>query len=325
MPKLRQRGFTLIELLVVIAIIATLIALLLPAVQQAREAARRSQCKNNLKQFGLALHSYHETSNCLPPSFIDSNPAMGSALNAANNLNGLGWGTMVLPFVDQAPLYHKISLETGGFARSWLDSNNDGILSSNDAIPSAKTILPVFNCPSDPAGGINPDKGNMGKSNYLVNSGTGGNAFSALPAAMIDGVFFQSSNKRLRDITDGSSNTIFLAERTTQDDGNRSCGGTNCLWDGGLWIGPRMYGSVNANSSGPIMVDVEFFGGGSTIYLINGASNAWGYAYNASSSHVGGIHVLLGDGSVRFLSNHVSLATYKNLMTPQDGKVLSEF
>src|SRR4051812_6730319 len=97
-PKTFKRGFTLIELLVVIAIIAVLIALLLPAVQQAREAARRSQCKNNLKQIGLALHNYHDTANTLPPGWIGD--PTGS--NAGNRW---GWGTMILPYLDQAPLY----------------------------------------------------------------------------------------------------------------------------------------------------------------------------------------------------------------------------
>src|SRR6188472_548040 len=100
-----RRGFTLIELLVVIAIIAILIALLLPAVQQAREAARRSQCKNNLKQLGLALHNYHDTSNTLPPGWI-AVPTMSGNTNASAPC--WGWGTMILPGLDQAPLYSSM-------------------------------------------------------------------------------------------------------------------------------------------------------------------------------------------------------------------------
>src|SRR5664279_3184236 len=106
MRKLRS-AFTLIELLVVIAIIAVLIALLLPAVQQAREAARRSQCKNNLKQLGLALHNYHDTANTLPPGYIGPNTALSTNSN-------WGWNVMLLPGLDQAPLYNQISSTTVG-------------------------------------------------------------------------------------------------------------------------------------------------------------------------------------------------------------------
>ena len=118
-----KRGFTLIELLVVIAIIAILIALLLPAVQQAREAARRSQCKNNLKQMGLALQNYHDTHRVFPISHGDTG-------------NSFGWRASVLPNIDQAPLYNKIN-----FSENIINTDN---------LEVARTPLPVYRCPSDP-------------------------------------------------------------------------------------------------------------------------------------------------------------------------------
>ena len=229
-------GFTLIELLVVIAIIAILIALLLPAVQQAREAARRSQCKNNLKQLGLALHNYHDIHRVFPSGVVDSNPATSSPGDAANNSNGLAWGTMILPMIDQAPLFNQIGTQTGGFTRSWQDANGDGTL--GDAIAAAKTILPAFICPSDPMGGLNTDKGSFGKSNYLGNAGRGAVQTTSTGAAAgaKNGMFFENSKRRFRDITDGTSNTFFITERTTKNDasGVQRCGGTTCGWSGGL-------------------------------------------------------------------------------------------
>ncbi|MFI4875300.1 MAG: DUF1559 domain-containing protein [Blastopirellula sp. JB062] len=322
-----RHAFTLVELLVVIAIIGVLIALLLPAVQQAREAARRLQCQSHMKQFGLAMHNYHDTYRVLPPSYIDNNPEQNSGIDTSENLNGLGWGTLLLPFVEQSALHDQIGVETNNFTQNWLDSNGDGTAAVNDAIAAAKIAVPLFQCPTDTSDGINPKKSNFGTSNYLVNAGTGGGSPYGVSAEGVrNGVFFASSKKRLADITDGTSNTIFISERTTEDDKVGSCRGSNCLWEGGLWIGPRKYSSVLSIASGLQMVDVEFMGGGSTAYLINGSlSVTWGYAYNASSLHPGGVQIVLGDGSVRFLTEHVSLPTYRRLMLPQDGEVVGEY
>src|SRR5665213_792890 len=133
------KGFTLIELLVVIAIIAVLIALLLPAVQQAREAARRTQCKNNLKQLGLALHNYHDiTSNTFPPGYIDVNPQGVLLL--------WGWGTMILPQIDQAPLYNVLT------SPATVPNINTGLASATPATVTpntVQTVIRAFRCPSD--------------------------------------------------------------------------------------------------------------------------------------------------------------------------------
>ena len=135
--RARRRGFTLNELLVVIAIIAILVALLLPAVQSAREAARRSQCKNGLKQTGLALHSYHETHSSFPPGFISRNVQASDPVTPTNIAPGFSWGTMILPNLDQEPLYSSLDFE-----RDADDPTN---------LSFGQTSLPVFRCPSDPS------------------------------------------------------------------------------------------------------------------------------------------------------------------------------
>jgi len=114
--RARRSGFTLVELLVVIAIIGILVALLLPAIQAAREAARRTQCTNNLKQVALGLHNYHDTYQVFPPGFVDSNPAYNTAIDVQNNLNGLAWSALILPFVEMAPLHDDMRTQTLEFA-----------------------------------------------------------------------------------------------------------------------------------------------------------------------------------------------------------------
>jgi len=314
---MRKFGFTLIELLVVIAIIAILIALLLPAVQQAREAARRSTCKNSLKQIGLALHNYHETHRVFPPGFIDNDLNFtGSKVGdpSANN-NGLGWGAMILPFMDQAPLYNQIGNKTGSFGEHW----------SVNASDLAKTVLPVFNCPSDPMGGINTDKSSFGKSNYLGSHGTSA-------ATTNNGILYGNSRTKIRDITDGTSNTILVSERTTKNDGagTNNCGGTtDCAWAGGLWMGPRYTSSTSTWHPGVYHFDVTNFGGGNATYLINSSASTWGEDWSASSAHVGGVHMLFCDGRVRFVSENMSSGgsntTYHKLVTRDSGEVIGEF
>ena len=283
----RKRGFTLIELLVVIAIIAILIALLLPAVQQAREAARRSACKNNLKQIGLALHNYHDTHRIFPPGWI----------NVSDN-NRLGWGTMILPSLDQAALYNAIG-EEGGF-------NTDWGVTGNIPTEEAKTVLSVFICPTDPMGGINTDIGSFGKSNY-VGSYTASNADGD---ADINASFYMNSNRRIRDYTDGTSNTLQIGERSTYNDP----GGPNGV--GSIWIGPRTGGANIFEYT----MRIGRRTGSSPDYYINGS--LW---HTASSRHVGGAHFLFGDGKVKFLSENINHELYSALGTLDGGEVVGEF
>ena len=298
----RNRGFTLIELLVVIAIIAILIALLLPAVQQAREAARRSTCKNNLKQIGLALHNYHDTHRVFPFSY--QGLASGAPNAGATNGLGIAWGTYILPFMDQAPLYNKIAERmfgaTGnGAGVHWLDDTTATVGTTT----LAKTILPPYNCPSDPMSGINSDRGSYGKSNYLAVVGTdwdGSGVITGGTTTTYNGAFYGNSKNSIRDFSDGVSNVFLVGERTTK-------GGPN----GGIWLGARGTRSDNG---------LRTSSAGS--FLINNSSATDGAA---SSAHVGGCHFLLGDGRIRFISENINSETYEFLGLINDGNVVGEY
>jgi len=321
----QSSGFTLIELLVVIAIIAILVALLLPAVQQAREAARRSSCKNNLKQLGLALHNYHDTFNTFPPAFVDGDPCYTSTTNDCasdapyENRNSLGWQTFILPYVEQPALYDQIGAQTGSFTRSWYDANGDGVL--NDPIAASRTIISNYNCPSDPMGGINTKRSSLGKTNYLGNGGNGA-------ARDSNGTLFVNSKVLMRDITDGTSNTVMIAERSTQRDSDSitRCGTVVCNWNGGLWIGARTTngGVPQGWYPGVVSNDVESYGG-LTSTLINGGTATWGADWGSSSSHKGGMQVTMSDGAVVFLSENINAETYRRLRNRRDGQVVGEF
>ncbi len=205
--SLRRRGFTLIELLVVIAIIAILIALLLPAVQQAREAARRSTCKNNLKQIGLALHNYNDTHKVLPPGWVSLTNVSGDRRH--------GWSAFILPFLDQVNLYNDINFEGQPTTGASSISGN---------------VIPAYLCPSDPTPGRNSSLGNNGKLNYPACIGD--NSHADAQNGPTDGCFYRNSDVRFRDVTDGLSNTLFVGESHA---GFTDAGGTKNL--GKVWLG----------------------------------------------------------------------------------------
>lgn len=289
-----QRGFTLIELLVVIAIIAMLIALLLPAVQQAREAARRTQCKNNLKQMVLALHNYHDTHNVFP---------IGRQLRAAGTPNsgpltgggnGWGWSTYILPFIDQAPLYNQFNLSFPLCNKSTPQGLRNCEL--------VKTAVPYALCPSDTA----PSQATMGSStdahqvvDWAVTSYKGQAssfyegryAWPPTDASHSNGIFFNDSQIRMRDITDGTSNTILLGEVT---------------W--ALSQVQRMYGTINP-AAGIATASSPYTGWSVGQYPMNPPANALpAFARREMtfhSLHEGGAQFAFGDGTVRFLSENI--------------------
>jgi len=315
---MRRRGFTLIELLVVIAIIAILVALLLPAVQQAREAARRTQCKNNLKQFGLALHNYHDTFNTLPAR--QSGPGNQGTANTASR-GRFSAHVPLLPYLEQSALYASIT--------------DAAFLYGGNGVPWANVAqftqpLAALKCPSDPEG---PDPGNNGRTrgmnNYVYCGGDGvprsdigGNATTNPAPRPNRGMFAALQCYGIRDCTDGTSNTIAMSERirpsAVNGFGNISTTTSTTPAACAVQLLPNktITNGFNADTiTGFRWADgANFFAGFSTALPPNSAScfttgtvGHWNdLLASASSRHVGGAQVLLLDGSVRFVSENIS-------------------
>jgi Tfp pilus assembly protein PilE len=295
----------LIELLVVIAIIAILIALLLPAVQQAREAARRSQCKNNLKQLGLALHNYHDTFNTLPPGAIQ--------VFETNAQNEATWISMILPYIDQAPLYNRANF-----------SSCFGCVSApgNPSYEIVSPILTAMICPSDPNSGMLAF-GVYRRGNYVANSGIGALRSSSNPsdpARTYSGPFTMNSSRKFRDFVDGTSNTAMLAEllNSTGNDFR----GVMHYPEGALYQHDRV-----PNTSIPDEERTVFCVSGPRVPCTGTSTSHLDRAlvYSSRSYHIGGAHITLADGSVRFISENLSLVTWQALGTQGNSEVLGEF
>ncbi|WP_437200721.1 DUF1559 family PulG-like putative transporter [Planctomicrobium sp. SH664] len=337
----QKLGFTLIELLVVIAIIAVLIALLLPAVQQAREAARRTQCKNHLKQIGLAILNYESSAGVLPSgsSLHKSDPAMRGAIGGAYpaKVANWTWGAFLLPYLDQSGLYNQM-----GVAVTDLDT----VLKSPTLQKLPQTPLSVYRCPSDYGTELNtasnrvlasynsyftPAKAELATSNYVANYGwqpwssyrhyvedNGGQRGRIFAS----GVFWPASKVMLRDVTDGLSNTILIGERDSKCTAGMWAGieGASCdCRDTGAW-----------NSTEYKLNDPLIHANGSILCH-----------YSFASLHPGGAHVLMGDGRVVFMSENInysgpenavignvmsaSAGVYQKLHRKDDGFVIGEF
>lgn len=319
----RQRGFTLIELLVVIAIIAILIALLLPAVQQAREAARRTQCKNNLKQLGIAAHNYHDTHSSFP-------------LNATSSLYGYSAQAQLLPFHEQANLHSLIDFNLPAqVGLPWAPSMNPAIQ------PVASRTLNVLLCPSESGDPfyIDDSGDSWAGSNYLLNGGSGGDTNYC--SSGNDGLFWKGSRTKFRDITDGTSNTVFIAETLF---GNRKAD-TTTLENAQRQM-KRVSGGPPCAPTGDAMVGMgatQYEGRRAGAWILSTGYHALVHAFFTPNSefpdmthhgevvsgprslHIGGAQVVLCDGSVRFISDSVDLATFRNTFARNDGEVLGEW
>ncbi len=342
-----RRGFTLIELLVVIAIIAVLIALLLPAVQAAREAARRSQCVNNLKQIGLGLHNYLSSNESFP---------MGGSKTACGT-GGCYWNwsttsaqACMLSYLEQAPLYNSINF-------AW-NMENGGGSSQPPNGTVYNTILNLFLCPSD---------GNAGKANtnsYMASKGTStwNNAGND-----VTGLFNEWVSYKLSDITDGTSNTVAYSEALVGDGKGSSRGGINppsrYRGNGVMATGtnPTMIYDISTQPASTIQsqiqacatnfqtstnivdyrgwrwsVGIEGFSMFNHVQTPNEAGFNYcrsdcsagcnmdnGWSYGASSNHSGGVNALFADGSVKFIKNSISRLTWMQIGTKGNGEVVS--
>ena len=294
-------GFTLVELLVVIAIIGILVGLLLPAVQAAREAARRMQCSNNVRQIGLALHNYESAHKKFPPGWIANTPA---------GEPGWGWATALLPFMEQNNVYQR------------LDLNVEIIATQN--MPMIETVIPTFICPSDPSLALfqiaeahdhdhlhgsgafddddhdephNVDEGEklftIAKSNYVGVFGTGEVDESPYNS---DGTFWGNSRVRMQDFVDGTSNTIVIGERSSRLGGS--------LWHGVI---------PEANASFARIV-------GSTDHVPN---SPVGHYDDFSSFHATGANFIMGDCSVRLIPDTIDENVYRAMATRMGGEAYS--
>lgn len=297
-----RRGFTLIELLVVIAIIAILVALLLPAVQQAREAARRAACKNNLKQIGLALHNYHDVHNAFPPGWMGVTDRRPDVVGES----GFAWATMILPYLDQAPLYGQMDFSL-----------------AMDLAPNRKHLrqhLPVFQCPSDPKPNTfltddrNMQQIELATANYAGVFGTveldecysnppGTAPVSPQGQCLSNGAFFHNSRVKMRDFTDGTSSTLMVGERTTFTEPS----GVSVY---GTWTGALPYVD---DAAGLVVGHAEHL------------PNTGLHPEDFGSSHEGGAHFILADGHVQFISENMDQATYEALGTRNGGEIVGEF
>jgi len=288
-PRLATRaGFTLIELLVVIAIIGVLVGLLLPAVQQAREAANRSTCANNLKQIGLGIHNYIDSQKGFPPGCHDNKPRLSSENDEANNISSVAWSGFILPYNDNLNAWDTIVAETDDLSECWWTASN------TDLISLARTPISIYECPSN-AGKGRPGQGGYGKINYSGNSGQQlWQADSSTGTYMERGGVLFVTDKRVtwkpKDITDGLSKTFAVGER--HDRGQAA-----------TWIGVR-------NPPGPDMWGSYWIRGRVSIKLNDprplAPTNSCTEGF--SSAHPGGGNFLFCDGSVHTINDDIGFS-----------------
>jgi len=323
----RAKGFTLIELLVVIAIIAVLIALLLPAVQAAREAARRSQCVNNMKQIGIALHNYHDVQGAFPPprimtgSCTTKNQPNGPVPGLVMNTTGFA---MLLNQLEQAPLYNAYNFSHPSSesvnANNTLNNVLVGTAYANTTVVGAK--VGIFQCPSDeemPVDTVNTAgsawRYNARRSNYKFCVSLYHDSYcgaSAAPNQALRGMFYSDLSTDVAQVKDGTSNTAAVGESFQRT--------YSANW--GTWWGSGVHTAVHG-------LVYPASNTGYPQYLPNGkynnASNTQKlpYAWTMGSKHSGGMNMLFGDGSVRFIKDSINPNIWFAIQTISGGEVVS--
>lgn len=343
----KRRGFTLVELLVVIAIIGILVGLLLPAVQAAREAARRMQCQNNLKQMGLAMMNYESAFKKFPSAL------MGARAGAPED-DGVGWAVAILPFMEQTALYAQLEagclalgapLGTPGVMRrskggTWPShgplgpftvSGSGGSSTATTIVPGGDTKLSFYKCPSSILPDICPltwtipgattssiHHTNQFSAGYATNDYKGAGGSNRGDFGVLHKLFENPSNTRIGDITDGTSNTTLITESTyLTGNGNPTTLNPTAFEDWPIWFGgPNTDESVRTNGrfSAPINAQTN---PSRMVRAINDDS--------AFSYHTGGAQFVFADGSVHFVSESVAQQTYSDLNDKSDGSVLGQW
>lgn len=327
----RRTGFTLIELLVVIAIIAILVALLLPAVQQAREAARRTACKNNIHQIGVALHNYHDVHDTFPPGYIQA------VLSNDRQHVGYGWGTMILPQMEQGVIYEQLNFSSPSLPRtalaSWKcpsDPKVDGFAQFRSFRSALGCRSPNTRDPNNPNGCVTPAGSPVSEE---VIDLYGAVAFPAARASYIgnwgsrggiadsdgNGVFYGNSHVRIRDVTDGLSSTFLVGERShVLVPGGAAWAGVHFDESNGGGGDPAS-GTPNQRritGEGRHVLGTTSFGGPN-----------WRIAADQgfSSPHTTGCHMMMADGSVHFISDNLNRTLWRNLGNRADGNTTGSF
>lgn len=316
-PRQKRPGFTLVELLVVVAIIGVLVALLLPAVQSAREAARRSQCQNNLKQQAIAMHNYHDTFLVLPAGLMGSTSSPD---------DGFGWGTAILPFVEQKALFDKINPNgQGGALRIQLNKFLPAIV----PIPGGETSLTVYKCPSSQLPKVVPD-GNWrlpGAGSYPPTSrlmrGYGVNDYKGAGGSCNrdnDGVLGKITElpwTRFAQVTDGLSNMLLTGEGSYVLGNSATVSSITAIIAWPIWIGgPDSDESIRFNGRTTAIINCQC----TPTTMYRAASDDCAFSW-----HPGGAQFSFCDGSVRFINQNLSTTMWCNLNGRDDGNPLGDF